>query len=87
MTNSNDLIKIKEDVVKIQEADIADTIKSIESENLKSLFVLGFAAVLFGIVFGKIDKSGNGNSNTQGSNPLKPQETQKGITPEKVDKK
>lgn len=30
---------------------------------------------------------GSGNSNTQGNNPLKPQETQKGITPQKVDKK
>lgn len=56
MGNDNDLIKIKEDAIKIQEADIADTIKSIENENTKSSFVLGFAAVLFGIVFDKIDK-------------------------------
>jgi len=36
-------------------------------------------------------QTGNGggeNSNAQGSNPLlKPQETQKGITPQKIDKK
>jgi len=31
--------------------------------------------------------SGSGNSNIQESNQLKPQETQKGITPEKVNKK
>ncbi len=31
--------------------------------------------------------SGEGNSNQQGSNPLKPEETQKGITPERIDKK
>jgi len=36
MTNGNDLIKIKEDAIKIQEADITDTIKSIENENTKS---------------------------------------------------
>ncbi|MCR4423046.1 MAG: hypothetical protein WHU95_01625 [candidate division WOR-3 bacterium] len=59
MANDNDLIKIKEDAIKIQEADIADTIKSIESENTKSSFVLGFAAVLFGIVFDKIGKIPN----------------------------
>lgn len=56
MTNNDDLIKIKEDAIKIQEADIADTIKSVENENLKSSFVLGFATVLFGIVFDKMDK-------------------------------
>jgi len=56
MTNGNDLIKIKEDAIKIQEADITDTIKSIENENTKSSFVLGFAAVLFGILFDKMDK-------------------------------
>lgn len=56
MSNNNDLIKIKEDAIKIQEADITDTIKSIENENTKSSFVLGFAAVLFGIVFDKIDQ-------------------------------
>ncbi len=56
MVDDNDLIKIKEDAIKIQEADITDTIKSIENENLKSSFVLGFAAVLFGIVFDKMDK-------------------------------
>ena len=56
MINGNDLVKIKEDAIKIQEADITDTIKSIENENTKSSFVLGFAAVLFGIVFDKIDK-------------------------------
>jgi len=56
MTNDNDLIKIKEDAIKIQEDDIADIIKSIESENTKSSFVLGFVAVLFGIVFDKMGK-------------------------------
>ncbi|MCL6466347.1 MAG: hypothetical protein K6T77_06285 [candidate division WOR-3 bacterium] len=30
---------------------------------------------------------GGGNSNTQGNNPLKPRETQKGIKPEKTEKK
>ncbi len=34
-----------------------------------------------------MENGGSGNSNAQGNNPLKPQETQKGITPEKVDKK
>lgn len=56
MVNNDNLIKIKEDAIKIQEADIADTIRSIENENTKSSFVLGFAAVLFGIVFDKMDK-------------------------------
>lgn len=35
-------------------------------------------------------QTGNGSSGesiTQENNPLKPQETQKGVTPEKVDKK
>ncbi|MCM8817105.1 MAG: hypothetical protein NC913_06315 [Candidatus Omnitrophica bacterium] len=56
MVNNDNLIKIKEDAIKIQEADIADAIRSIENENTKSSFVLGFAAVLFGIVFDKMDK-------------------------------
>lgn len=33
------------------------------------------------------ENGGSGNSNNQGNNPLKPQETQKGITSEKLDKK
>lgn len=46
----NDLIKIKEDAVKIQEADLLDTIKSIESENTKSSFVLIFASALIALL-------------------------------------
>ena len=46
----NDLIKIKEDAIKIQEADLLDTIKSIEAENTKSSFVLIFASALIALV-------------------------------------
>jgi hypothetical protein len=46
----NDLIKIKEDAIKIQEADLLDTIKSIEAENTKSSFVLIFASALIVLV-------------------------------------
>jgi hypothetical protein len=46
----NDLIKIKEDAIKIQEADLLDSIKSIESENIKSSFVLIFASTLIVMV-------------------------------------
>lgn len=53
---NNELIKIKEDAIKIQEHDLEDTVKSIESENIKSSFVLGVAGVLLGLVFGQIDK-------------------------------
>lgn len=42
----NDLIKIKEDAIKIQEADLFDTVKSIEAENTKSSFALIFASAL-----------------------------------------
>jgi hypothetical protein len=55
-TNKNDLIKIKEDAIKIQIHDLDDTIKSIENENIKSSFVLGFSGVLFGIAFNQLDK-------------------------------
>lgn len=43
---ANDLIKIKDDAVKIQKADLLDTLKSIEAENTKSSFVLIFASAL-----------------------------------------
>jgi len=56
MDENNDLIKIKEDAIKIQEADVLDTVRSIEGENTKSSFVLGFAAVLFGIALNIMDK-------------------------------
>ncbi len=54
----NDLIKIKEDAVIIQEADLLDTIRSIEAENTKSSFVLVFASALIALVkdFDKIPK-------------------------------
>ncbi|MFA5169207.1 MAG: hypothetical protein WC420_00470 [Candidatus Paceibacterota bacterium] len=46
----DDLTKIKEDAIKIQEADLLDTIKSIESENTKSSFVLIFASALMALL-------------------------------------
>jgi len=46
----NDLIKIKEDAVKIQEADLLDTLKSIEAENTKSSFALIFASSLIALL-------------------------------------
>ena len=46
----NDLVKIKEDAVKIQESDLADTVKSIDSESQKSYFALVFAGVLMALV-------------------------------------
>lgn len=52
----NELVKIKEDALKIQEADITDTIRSIENENTKSSFVLGFAAAVFGMTFGELSE-------------------------------
>ena len=54
--NNEDLIKIKEDAIKIQIHDLDDTIKSIENENVKSSFVLGFSGVMLGIVFNGLDK-------------------------------
>ena len=45
----NDLIKIKEDAVEIQQADLLDTIKGIDLENTKSSFALIFASAI--IVF------------------------------------
>lgn len=42
----SDLIRVKEDAIKIQEADLVDTIKSIEAENTKSSFSLIFASAL-----------------------------------------
>ena len=53
--DNQDLIKIKEDAIKIQINDLQDTIKSIENENIKSSFILGFAGILFSLVFDKID--------------------------------
>lgn len=46
----NDLIKVKEDAVKIQETDLLDTLKSIEAENTKSSFVLIFASALIALL-------------------------------------
>ncbi|MCD6429394.1 hypothetical protein J7L09_01730 [bacterium] len=53
--DNQDLIKIKEDAIKIQINDLQDTIKSIENENIKSSFILGFAGILFSLVFDKVD--------------------------------
>lgn len=53
--DNEELTKIKEDAIKIQINDLQDTIKSIENENTKSSFILGFAGILFSIVFNKID--------------------------------
>ena len=47
----SELIKIKEDAIKIQERDLEDTVKSIENENTKSSFVLGFVGIIIGIFF------------------------------------
>ena len=49
------LTKIKEDAVKMQEADIADTVKAIESEHLKSSLVIGFAATILGVTLDKLE--------------------------------
>jgi preprotein translocase subunit SecE len=46
----NDLLKIKEDAIKIQEADLLDTIKSVEAENTKSSFALIFASALIALL-------------------------------------
>lgn len=56
MDNNKDLIKVKEDAIKIQESDIIDAIKSIEMENTKSYYAIAFLGVLIGIVFNNIDK-------------------------------
>ncbi len=49
--DNEELIKIKEGAIKIQEHDLEDTVKSIENENTKSSFILGFAGVVFSVVF------------------------------------
>ncbi|MBN2094335.1 MAG: hypothetical protein JW740_03150 [Candidatus Zambryskibacteria bacterium] len=54
MENEN-LVKIKQDAIAIQESDLKDAIQSIENENTKSSFALGFAGVLMGLIFGNID--------------------------------
>jgi uncharacterized membrane protein YqaE (UPF0057 family) len=46
----NDLLKIKEDAIKIQEADLIDTIKSVEAENTKSSLALIFASALIALL-------------------------------------
>lgn len=46
----NDLLKIKEDAIKIQETDLLDTLKSIEAENTKSSFALIFASALIALL-------------------------------------
>lgn len=51
----NELIKIKEDAIKIQELDIADTIRSIENENTKASFALGFSATFLSVAISSID--------------------------------
>jgi len=45
-----DLIKVKEDAIKIQETDLLDTLKSIEAENTKSSFALIFASALIALL-------------------------------------
>lgn len=52
----NDLSRIKEDAVKIQEIDLLDTIKSIEAENTKSSLVLVFISA-FMVLSLNFDKS------------------------------
>ena len=52
--DKSELIKIREDAIKIQQHDLDDTIKSIENENIKSSYALGFSGVLFGIVFTRL---------------------------------
>ncbi len=42
----NDLIKIKEDAIKIQEADLADTLNCTEAENRKCSYVILFVPAL-----------------------------------------
>ena len=54
MENEN-LIRIKQDAIVIQENDLKDAIQSIENENTKSSFTLGFAGILMGLIFGNID--------------------------------
>ncbi|GEM_PF-2580277 len=46
----NDLIKVKEDAIKIQETDLLDTIRSIEAENTKSSFALIFTSALIALL-------------------------------------
>lgn len=53
--NNEELIKVKEDAIKIQVSDLQDTVKSIDNENIKSSFVLGFASVLFGLILNQIN--------------------------------
>ena len=53
--NNEELIKVKEDAIKIQVIDLQDTVKSIDNENIKSSFVLGFASVLFGLILNQIN--------------------------------
>ena len=53
MSDSN---KIKEDAIRIQENDLKDTVSSIDNEATKSSFVIGFAGVLFAIVFATLDQ-------------------------------
>jgi len=52
---NEDLIKIKQDAIVIQENELKDTIQSIENENTKSSFALGLAGILIGFIFGNID--------------------------------
>lgn len=55
---TNDLLKIKEDAVKIQESDLMDMVKSIGDESQKSYFVIVFAGILMALIrdFGKVPK-------------------------------
>ncbi|MCY3973159.1 MAG: hypothetical protein OXF52_03020 [Candidatus Dadabacteria bacterium] len=48
----NDLIKIKEDAIRIQEADLLDTFNSIQVENQKSYHVLLFVSGLIAFIIG-----------------------------------
>ena len=45
-----DLIKIKEDSIKLQEIDILDVLKSINNENIKSFFILIFILILIAAI-------------------------------------
>lgn len=50
-----DELKMHEDAIKLKEDDITDTLKSIESEHVKSSLVIVFSATFFGIVFDKLE--------------------------------
>ena len=55
ISNSNDLIKIKEDAIRIQEKDLEDTVRSIADETHKSSLIIGFIGAVFILSFGYLD--------------------------------